>query len=86
MAAFHADLAIAFGTMCSPRTGYSQLDFLAALISDTYTKSRSHVVEGVGNVVTDSFLLVLPLCAVWILQMPSRRKIAVMAMFWIGIS
>ncbi|RYP77945.1 hypothetical protein DL771_000804 [Monosporascus sp. 5C6A] len=85
--AFHVSLSIAFGAMCAPSTGASQVDFLAAFVSDTCTRTRSIVVlQGVGNVVTDFFLLILPLPAVWALQMPLRRKLAVSAMFLIGIS
>ncbi|QLI73862.1 uncharacterized protein G6M90_00g093790 [Metarhizium brunneum] len=56
---WHLSISIAFAVMCSP-TGSSQLDFLAALVSPMCTRTRSLVVtQGVGNVVTDVFPLVL---------------------------
>ncbi|KAI1772253.1 hypothetical protein F4818DRAFT_180413 [Hypoxylon cercidicola] len=84
--AFYLSLSIAFASMCSPSTGASQLDFLYAFVSDTCSRTRILVVtQGVGNVLTDLFLLILPMPAVWALQMPLKRKLAVSAMFSIGI-
>ena len=86
--AFHCSLAIAFTVMCapSPSVGASQLDFLAAFVSDKCTRTRVLVViQGVGNVAVDLFLLILPLPAIWTMQMPLRRKFAASAMFSIGI-
>lgn len=85
--AFHIAISVAFAVMCSPTTGSGQLDFLSALISETCTRSRIIiVVQGIGNVVTDFYLLILPLPAIWTLQMPLRRKLAVSAMFLVGLS
>lgn len=83
---FHFSIAIAFAAMCAPSTGSSQLDFLAAFMSNTCDSARIVVViQGVGSVVTDFYLLILPLPAVWSLQMPIKRKIAVSSMFMVGI-
>ncbi len=72
--------------MCSPSTGDSQLDFLAAFISESCNKTRVLVViQGVGSVVSDLFLLILPLPAVWKLNMPIKRKLAVSSIFLVGI-
>lgn len=85
--AFHLSLSIAFAVMCAPSTGSSQIDFLAAFISDTCSRTRALVViQGAGNVISDVFLVVLPLPAVLKLQMPLKRKIAVSSMFLVGIS
>lgn len=85
--AFQVSLSIAFAAMCAPSTGSSQIDFLAAFVSETCTRTRSLVViQGVGNVITDVFLVVLPLPAVWNLQMPLKRKLAVLSMFMVGFS
>lgn len=85
--AFQVSLSIAYAVMCAPSTGSSQIDFLAAFISDTCERTRALVViQGVGNVVSDVFLVVLPLPAVLKLQMPLKRKIAVTSMFLIGFS
>lgn len=85
--AFQLSLSISFAAMCAPSTGSSQIDFLLAFVSDTRTHTRILVViQGVGNVTTDIFLVILPLPAVWNLQMPLKRKIAVLSMFMIGLS
>ncbi|KAI0902737.1 hypothetical protein F4823DRAFT_406970 [Ustulina deusta] len=84
---FHLSVSICFAVMCSPSTGDSQLDFLAAFISESCNKTRVLVViQGVGSVVSDLFLLILPLPAVWKLNMPIKRKLAVSSMFLVGIS
>ncbi|KHO10740.1 hypothetical protein MAA_11649 [Metarhizium robertsii ARSEF 23] len=72
--------------MCSP-TGSSHLDFLAAFFSSKCSRTRSLVViQGIGNVVTDVFLLVLPLPVVWTLRIPLGRKLGVSCMFLVGLS
>lgn len=73
--------------MCAPSTGSSYLDFLNAFLSDTCMRTRVLVViQGVGSVVTDVFLVILPLPAVLGLRMPLKRKIAVTSMFMVGLS
>lgn len=44
------------------------------------------VLQGVGSVVTDVFLVILPLPAFLNLQMPLKRKISVSSMFMLGFS
>ncbi|KAH8705547.1 hypothetical protein BGW36DRAFT_422101 [Talaromyces proteolyticus] len=86
--AFHVSLSIAFAAMCapSPSSGPSRLNFLTAFISESCTYTRILVVyQGVANVIIDIFLLVLPLPAIWTMQMPLRRKITTSAMFSIGL-
>ena len=39
---------------------------------------------GVVSVLSDLYLIILPLPAVWNLQLPLRRKLAVSAMFFTG--
>ncbi|KAK8017152.1 hypothetical protein PG991_008228 [Apiospora marii] len=83
---WHLALSVSFAAMCAPGTGDTQLDFLAAFISQKCSDTRILVVlQGVGNVVTDIWLILLPLPAVWTLQMPNRRKLAVSSMFMVGI-
>lgn len=85
---YHISLSIAFGAMCapSPGMGFDQFAYLAAFVSDKCTRTKVLVViQGVGNVVIDFFLLLLPLPAIWNLQMPLRQKIKTSAMFLIGI-
>ncbi|EXV05275.1 hypothetical protein X797_002963 [Metarhizium robertsii] len=83
---WHLSTCIAFAVMCSP-TGSSHLDFLAAFFSSKCSRTRSLVViQGIGNVVTDVFLLVLPLPVVWTLRIPLGRKLGVSCMFLVGLS
>ena len=42
------------------------------------------IVIGVVSLVSDLYLVILPLPAVWQLQLPLRRKLAVSAMFFTG--
>ena len=42
-------------------------------------------IQGIFNVVSDFYLLILPIPVVWQLQMPSKRKIGVCAIFMTGI-
>lgn len=86
IALWHLALSVSFAAMCAPGTGGAQLDFLAAFISQKCADTRVLVVlQGVGNVVTDVWLILVPLPAVWTLQMPFRRKLAVSSMFMVGI-
>ncbi|KAI1633568.1 hypothetical protein F4809DRAFT_622741 [Biscogniauxia mediterranea] len=84
--AAHISTTITFAAMCAPRTGSGQLDFLAAFVSDTCSRTRILIViQGIINVVTDIFLLILPLPAIWTLQMPLKRKLAISSMFLVGL-
>lgn len=85
--AFQVSLSIAFSVMCAPSTGSSRIDFFNGLLSDTCVRTRVLVViQGVGSVLIDVFLVILPLPAVLGLQMPLERKIAVTSMFMVGLS
>lgn len=86
MAVFHLSLSITFATLCLPTTGSSRKDFFiaASLEKCQLGSSILVVIQGVGNVITDIFLLILPLPAIWNSQMPLRRKISVSSMFLIG--
>lgn len=85
--AFQFSFSIAFSAMCAPSTGSSHIDFLNAFLSDTCMRTRALIVlQGVVSVITDIFLVVLPLPAVLSLQMPLKRKIAVASMFMVGLS
>jgi hypothetical protein len=84
--AFHLSMSVSFAAMCAPSTGASQFDFLAAFVSDACTRTRILVVlQGVGNVSIDLFLLILPLPAIWRLHMPLQKKLGISAMFLVGL-
>lgn len=83
--AFSIITSVVFAAMCAPRTGISQIDYLAPFVSNPWSRTRSLVViQGIGNVVTDFYLVILPLPAVWRLQMPLERKIGLFSMFMFG--
>lgn len=75
----------AYLILCTPRHGRSQLAYLAALNSQRCQESKSVVIIlGIISLVSDLYLVILPLPAVWKLQLPLRRKLAVSAMFFTG--
>ena len=44
------------------------------------------VVSGIVNVITDFYVLILPIAMVWSLQLTTRRKIGVIAIFSTGLA
>ena len=44
------------------------------------------VVSGIINVMTDFYVLILPIAMVWSLQLTTRRKIGVIAIFLAGLA
>ena len=74
----------AFLILCSPKSGHSQIDYITALAAPQCASQALSVTTGAVNVISDLYLVVLPLPAVWGLQLPLRRKIGVSAMFLTG--
>lgn len=82
---FYFATMISLIIMCAPNNGHSQFAYLAALASPQCAKSeRLSIVIGAVNVTSDLYLVLLPLPAVWSLQLPLRRKTGVSAMFLTG--
>lgn len=76
---------VAFIVMCGPKNGQSQFSYISALASPMCTRSRSLVIIlGVVNVISDLYLILIPLPAVWSLQLSFRKKIGLSAMFFTG--
>ena len=42
-------------------------------------------IQGAVNVVSDFYLLVIPIHAVWTLQMPRRKRLGVIGIFMVGL-
>lgn len=83
---FYFSTTVAFMVMCAPRQGTSQLDYLSALASPECTKTQPLIIAMVIiNVISDIYLILLPLPPVWRLKMPARRKIGVSALFFTGL-
>lgn len=74
---------VAFGVLCLPRPRESWLE---ALLSPRCTKSLSMTyVQGVFNVVSDFYVLILPIPVTLKLQLPLQKKIGVCAIFMTGL-
>lgn len=68
---------------CSPRKGETRLASLASARC-AQDKILGYVMT-VFNVVSDFYLLIIPMPVVWNLQMPTRKKVEVSAVFLVGI-
>ena len=80
--AVYVATTVAFGALCIPRSGETWLE------ADFSPRCRSSLVmsyvQGIFNVVSDFYLLILPIPVVWNLQMPMRKKIGVLTIFTTG--
>ena len=82
---FYFAAMILFTVLCAPQHGQSQMSYLSALASARCAKSRAVVLAlGIINIISDLYLITLPLPALWSLQMPLRRKLGVAAMISTG--
>lgn len=81
--AYYTATTVTFGVLCIPRPGESWME------SDFSPSCRKSIVmtyiQGVFNVVSDFYLLLLPVPVVWNLQMPLRKKIGVLTIFMTGL-
>lgn len=78
-------VSIIYLAMCVPRDGTSQGDYFMALVSPRCQNVNPlQVANGVVSLVSDLYLVILPLPAVWKLQLPLHRKLALSAMFFTG--
>lgn len=72
--------------LCRPTDDQPQVPYLGPQAG-----SRCHRIQplkigtGVVNLVSDLYLILIPLPAVWSLQMPLQKKISVSAMFLTGL-
>ncbi|KAL8950209.1 MAG: hypothetical protein Q9222_003738 [Ikaeria aurantiellina] len=79
--------SIAFAVLCAPSGGHHASIYLLAYSSPKCRRATDPLVTIIGilSLVSDIYLVVLPLPAVWNLQLPFRRKLGVSAMFLTGI-
>lgn len=83
---FYFATLIIFMVLCEPTHGQTQFAYLSALASPKCTESRAVVLaQGIINVISDLYLIALPLPALWTLQMPLKRKLGVAAMISTGL-
>lgn len=82
---FYFASMVVFLARCAPRDGHSQFAYLSALLSPRCVQTRPVITTlGVFNVVSDLYLILIPLPAVWSLQLPLRKKIGLATMFLTG--
>ncbi len=74
--------SIALIVLASPRHGQNYLEVLEGPAS-THSKTLL-IVQGVVNVVSDFYLLVVPLPAVWGLKLPLKKRFGILAIFGTG--
>lgn len=80
---FYFSGAITLIALGSPRHGQ---DYLEMLSGPAGTRSRTFgVVQGILNVVSDFYLLLVPLPAVWGLQLPLLKRMEILAIFGTGL-
>ena len=74
---------IVYGCLCLPRRGQSWIE--AGLSSQCHTMSiMIDYVRGPFNVLSDLYLLFLPLPAVWQLHLPLRKRLGLAGIFLTG--
>ena len=79
-------LSVEVQACASPASSYSVDDWLAVLNSVACLQNQSPSFQMAAiNLVTDIFILVLPLPAVWSLRLQLRKKVAVSAIFMTGL-
>lgn len=84
---FYIASFVSFIVMCGPTAGQSQLSYLKALAAPwrTWTKPLAIVAVRIVNLISDLYLILIPLPAAWSLQLPLRRRIGLSAMFLAGL-
>ncbi|KAL8892974.1 MAG: hypothetical protein Q9192_005539 [Flavoplaca navasiana] len=78
-------IMIAMAAYCAPKNGYTKFDYLSAIAADECARNDYlNTWPGLFNILSDFYLLILPLPAVWGLQLPTRKKLGICAMFLTG--
>lgn len=82
-ALMYASSMIMYGYLCVPRRGQSWFD---AILSSRCHKQFIMIgyVRGPFNLLSDVFLLFLPLPAIWQLQLPLRKRVGLAGIFLTG--
>ena len=78
---------VALLALCAPRDGFSQRAYLTAIASPRCSLNKPlNVALGVVNIFSDFFILILPLPAVWSLQLPVKKKVGISAIILTGLA
>ena len=80
---FYFSGTIALAIMGSPHNGQNYLE-VAAGPSGDHSKTFG-VVSGIVSVLSDFYLLLIPVPAVWGLQLPLKKRIGLLAIFGTGL-
>ena len=76
---------IVYGVLCLPRKGQTWIE--AGLSSRCHKQYiMISYIRGPFNLLSDVYLLLLPLPAVWQLQLPLRRRVGIAGIFLTGFS
>lgn len=75
---------VVFAVLCSPRSGQSYVE--AASSPRCHRNETYGLVNSGFNIVSNFYLLILPIPAVMGLQMPTKRKFGVLAVFGTGLA
>lgn len=86
---YQIGVAITNGILCGPHRGHDRASYMAGMAGSKCGNPDGmiqilSVTSGSVNLFTDLFLLVLPLPAVYELNLPRGRKAGVMAIFLTG--
>lgn len=77
-----ADMVV-YGYLCLPRRGHGWIETVLSPRCNKQFIMISYV-RGPFNLISDLYLLLLPLPAVWQLQMPLRKRIGIAGIFFTG--
>ena len=83
-AMFYGSMIIVFSIICTPRNGES---YAEAFQSTRCGRAPDvSLVAGIFNMISDIYLLVIPIPAVWGLKLEKKRKLGVLIIFATGFS
>ena len=82
---FYFAYLIVIVALCAPRGEQTQLAYLIILATPRCQQNPAIILSvGIMNVVSDIYLLVLPLPVIWSLQLPTIKKLGISAIFLTG--
>ena len=82
---FYTAITVAEGVLCIPRSVESWAKAPFTQCSKDVIGGFVLIILGTFNVVSNFYILILPMPIIWQLQMPTRRKVGVCAIFMTGI-
>lgn len=82
--------SIYFGVACGPKGGLDRLSYLAGLARKSCSDPTgyvqvSNILSGAFNLLSDIYILVIPIPAIAKLRMPLRKRLGVLFIFLAGI-